>query len=120
MAYKMSTKNRWAKTRSVTLQSSVTKTATFNSASVEIGDQSTARLDLVVSAASGTTPTLDVKLQTSVDGSTWVDVASFAQQTTTTAGVHKVFTGLDRFVRIVATIGGTTPSFTYAVTGETC
>lgn len=109
----------WARTAPVTVQASATKTSNFSGAAVEIGDRGVARLDLVVSAASGTTPTLDVSIETSADGSTgWTAIASFAQQTTTTAGVHKVFSGVDRFVRAVATIGGTTPSFTYAVSGE--
>jgi hypothetical protein len=70
---------------------------------------------LIVTAASGTTPTLDVKLQTSGDGTTWDDVASFPQQTTTQTGRYKVFGPLGTYVRWVWTIAGTTPSFTFAV-----
>jgi hypothetical protein len=98
-------------------------TATRNGDPLEVGMRSDACLELVVTAASGTTPTLDVKLQTSKDGSgtglgAWRDVASFAQATGA-ASERKSFSGLDRFVRAVATVGGTTPSFTFSVKGET-
>ena len=123
---------RWAETRAVDMvaeaelvdqdvftPASVTKTATYNGNGVELGDMDSLRLTLVVSAHAGTSPTLDVKLQTSEDNATWVDVASFAQQTGDTTGVRKVFTGLDRFVRLAVTIGGTgSPSFTFTCAGE--
>jgi hypothetical protein len=96
-----------------------TKTITVNGASVELGDCTQVRLTLNVTAASGTTPTLDVKLQGSPDGATWVDItgATFAQKTVV-ASERKVFVGIDRFVRAVYTIAGTTPSFTYTLAGE--
>lgn len=121
MGYQMTTgEKRYARTRSVTLQAAVTKTATFKSAGLELGDKSTLRLNLAVTAHAGTTPTLDVKVQTSVDDvdADYVDVAAFTQVTTVNSTTRKIFTGLDRFVRVVATIAGTTPSYTYAVTGE--
>lgn len=124
MGYNKSTGDkRFARTRSETLQASTTKTATFKSAGVEVGDQAVARCVLVVSAHAGTTPTLDVKIQTSFDDvdANYVDVpnGAFAQVTTTDGTTRKIATGLDRFVRCVATIAGTTPSYTYAVTAET-
>lgn len=71
---------------------------------------------LSVGAASGTTPTLDVKLQDSDDDSTYADIsgAAFAQKTATgSEAIH--FQTKKRYVRAVATIAGTTPSFTFAV-----
>lgn len=105
---------------SVALASSVTLTASAAGSAVDIGDAATLRLDLVITAKAGTNPTLDIDVQSSPDGSTnWVTVASFAQQTNTTAGVHKVFGPCDRYVRINSTIGGTgSPSFTFSVTGQ--
>lgn len=91
--------------------------ATASSTGVELGDRNHLRLDIVISAASGTTPTLDVAVQTSPDNATWTTVASFAQQTTT-ATVHKLFGPIDRFVRVTETITGTTPSFTRTISGE--
>lgn len=70
-----------------------------------------------VSAASGTTPTLNVKLQDSPDATTWTDVAGAASAQLTAAG-NTVFAGRSTkaYVRAVATLGGTTPSFTVDVT----
>ena len=97
---------------------SATKTASGNGDTYEVGDESTLRLTLAVTAASGTLPTLDVKVQTSQDASTWRDVYLFGQKTTTTTGDRQSFSNLDRFVRAVYTIGGTNPSFTFSLTGE--
>ena len=118
MGYPMST-GRWADTDPVSLFASATRTATANGSAVELGDCAQARLDLKVTSASGTTPTLDVKVQTSPDGTTWTDVGTFTQVTAVSTQ-HKVFSGLDRFVRGVATIGGTTPLFTFSLGGEAC
>lgn len=76
-----------------------------------------AQLKLRVTAASGTTPTLAVKVQTSTDASTWRDVASFTQASNETEE-EKFFGELDRYVRISWTIAGSdTPTFTFSVLG---
>jgi hypothetical protein len=78
---------------------------------------------LDVTAASGTTPTLDVVVQHSIDGGTnWYTLATFTQKTTTgeeikteaevEAGTAEAYG--DCF-RVSYTIGGTTPSFTFSV-----
>lgn len=95
-------------------------TATGTSTAVEVDNKGTARLALVVSAASGTTPSMTATVQTSFDsGSTdaWRSVGAFTA--ITAAGTErKSFPGLDRFVRVSYAISGTTPSFTFGVTGE--
>lgn len=99
----------------------LTRTTTLTGPWVELGDVGTLRLDLTVSAASGTTPTLDVALQTSKDAGVTDAahaVASFTQKTAAAQTERKVFSGLDRYARAVYTIGGTTPSFTFTLTGE--
>lgn len=121
MGYQMSTAagNRWADTLAVSLASG-TITATTTGPAVELGDRGTLRLTLTITGSpAGSSPTLDVAVQTSMDGSTgWTAVAAFAQQNA--AGVtRKVFAGCDRFIRIVETIGGTGgPSFDRTVVGE--
>jgi hypothetical protein len=101
-----------------TLQASTTQTATGTGSAFEMEDNGTLRLTLAVTAASGTTPTLDDTLQTSTDGSTgWANVAAFAQKTAA-ASERKIFTGLDRYARLSWVIGGTTPSFTFSCIGE--
>lgn len=74
-----------------------------------------------VTAASGTTPSLTVSIQTSHDdGATdaYRTVASFPAQTAVGASGWQDFPGLDRYVRASWTVSGTTPSFTFGVTGE--
>lgn len=74
-----------------------------------------------VGAVSGTTPTLDGKIQDSADGSTgWADVSgATAAQVTASNSILVIKVpkrAAKRYVRYVGTIGGTTPSFTMGVT----
>lgn len=72
---------------------------------------------LKVTAASGTTPTLNVKLQkSSNNGGTWADDTgqTFAQLTAAGSEV-KVLTLAEDLYRYVWTIAGTTPSFTFSI-----
>lgn len=75
------------------------------------------RQTLAVTAASGTTPTLAVRLECSADGATgWRTFASFAL--TAVAVVEKITAiSPERWVRAAWTIGGALPSFTFAVAG---
>lgn len=70
-----------------------------------------------VSAASGTTPTLDVTLEQSANGTSgWATVAGSALTQLTAAGNRIGFAAPTQpYVRVKATIGGTTPSFTGTV-----
>ncbi len=69
----------------------------------------------------GTTPTLDVKLQDSADGSTgWTDItgAVFTQVTDAAAALEAIGLKVDEvkeYIRAVVTITGTGPSFTFSV-----
>lgn len=77
-------------------------------------------LDLVldISAASGTTPTLDVSVEQSHDGVTWFSVTGQAfAQATAVSTQHKRVTVHAPLVRVKWTVGGTTPSFTFSVSG---
>ena len=110
-------KGRFADTVDVTLHASAARTASDNGSSVELGDRGTLRLDLVVSAASGTLPSLQVDIQTSKDGTTWRAIGGFTALAA--AGSQRAsFPGCDRFVRASYTLSGTTPSFTFSVSGE--
>jgi hypothetical protein len=74
-------------------------------------------LQVNITAVSGTTPTLDISVEWSMEGTIWTPAAvadNFAQFTTVT-GLVKTFTTKGPFYRVVYTIGGTTPSFTFAV-----
>jgi hypothetical protein len=111
------TGNQFRSVGKITLAGAITRTADGNGTTVEIGDKGTLRLLLSVTAADGTSPTLDITLQTSKDGSTWRTLGTFAQATGTTTE-SKSFSGCDRYVRANADLGGTTPSFTYTIDGE--
>lgn len=105
------------------------KTATFNTDSFTNDYGSGGVFTVIASAASGTTPTLSLKPQFSPDGgTTWVDIdaTNGISPNLTAAGSQSVWifpgaTGaaasvanrfLPRLLRVVVTIGGTTPSFT--------
>ncbi len=108
---------RHADTVPVTLHESAARIASGNGSSVELGDRGTLRLLLDVTAASGTLPSLAVDVQTSYDGSTWRPLGGFTAKAGT--GSERLsFPGGDRFVRCSYTISGTTPSFTFSVSGE--
>jgi hypothetical protein len=71
-------------------------------------------------AGSGTTPTLNVKLQDSADNSAWADVSGkvFTEVTDAAASLQKIsFNANDvrRYVRAVGTQAGTNPVFVYGV-----
>lgn len=70
-------------------------------------------------AGTGTTPTLDIKLQDSPDNTTFADLAgkAFTQVTTVASRQQMVLdtNACNRYVRAVATVGGTTPSFPISV-----
>lgn len=70
-----------------------------------------------VGTVSGTTPTLDAKIQESDDNSTWTDItgATFTQVTASTALQVISFLRTKRYLRGVATIAGTSPSFAHSL-----
>jgi hypothetical protein len=73
------------------------------------------RAQINVTAASGTTPTLDVVIEDSLDGQNWNTVGTFAQKTAVAREVISVTTPFADRIRARATVGGTTPSFTFGV-----
>lgn len=103
-----------AKISRVVLQASSTQTSNNNGTAVSVSNYREAVVFLNVTAASGT---LDVKLQTSDDGgTTWYDLpsGSFTQKTGASTQAIQI-TAFGDTIRCVSTIGGGSPSFTYAV-----
>lgn len=96
-----------------------TATSTANGSSVDMQDTGElVTCVLSVGTVSGTSPTLDVKLQDSPDDSTFTDIsgATMTQVTASNKFEVKTFGGrVNRYVRAVATIAGTSPSFVLAV-----
>lgn len=82
-----------------------------------IGDYDRVAIYVPVTTVAGTTPTLDLVLEDSPDnGATWFTVATATQvtavgQAVIRLGTNTAFAGR---LRLRWTIGGTTPSFTFA------
>jgi hypothetical protein len=65
------------------LHPSAARTASGTTPAMEVDDPSALVFVLETTAHAGTAPTLDMKIQTTVDGTNWDDIAAFAQVTTT-------------------------------------
>lgn len=95
-------------------------TATANGTSVDTLGYFDGMAVLEVGAVTGTSPTLDVKVQESDDNSTWSDTGiTFTQVTAANNSQAKRLAELNltrkRYLRGVATIAGTTPNFTFGL-----
>ena len=94
------------------------QTATGNSAAIRLGDFG-ASLGLLVdvTAVSGTTPSMTLTVEWSHDATAWAQGDPADTFTAITAASKKVkaFTVKAPYYRVVWTITGTTPSFTFSV-----
>lgn len=98
------------------LAASAARTTSGQSSGVDVGPFDEAILLLNVTAASGTSPTLDIKIQTSHDNSDWYDTGTaFTQITATSKPSALKVTNFGKYVRAAWTIGGTSPSFTFSL-----
>lgn len=118
-----------------TIFSTTTLTASASGAKLPGMEKYTSALFVATSGAvTGTTPTLNVYIQTLLpNGSTWQDIISFTQITTATSRIAHFVTGaaseaavqtealtagslkaigLGNFIRVRCVVGGTNPSFT--------
>lgn len=74
-------------------------------------------MTVTASSVSGTSPTADVIVEHSHDGSTWATLGSMTQLTA--AGTEtKTFGPCRRYIRGKATLGGTSPVFTLVFSGD--
>lgn len=93
------------------------RTVTGNSGWVDVGDAKELIVQIDADAGTGTSPTLDIKLQTSHNGAdaTAIDIPTggFTQIAAAASAQIKSMTVLHRYVKIVWTIGGTSPSFAF-------
>jgi hypothetical protein len=125
----------------VTLLAGAARTTSGNSGALpNYGNYRSAIIEVNVTAVSGTTPTLDVYIDTSVDGTNWINIAHFTQIT----GISRRYIQISEYgsqatsdfdstadlpagsvrsgpwgstLRVRWVIGGTTPSFTFSVIG---
>lgn len=99
-----------------TLVTSAARTTSSNSGAISgFGESSTLRVQLDVTAASGTSPTLNVLVEDTLDGTNWNTVGTFAQRTAAGREVINITNPFADRIRVSWTVGGTTPSFTFSV-----
>ena len=72
---------------------------------------------IIASTVSGSSPTLDAKITHSADNTTYADLVTFTRLTSAGAEVKAVAKGttVNRYLKAVFTIGGSTPSFSVIV-----
>ena len=87
------------------------------SAVVDIQDSVEVHALLKVSAVAGTSPSLAVKAQHSIDGETWEDLAGmgFTGASDVAAETVSATENAYRYLRFLYTLTGTTPSATFSV-----
>jgi len=103
-----------------TLHPSGAETASVTGTDVDIEPLKAANFYLDVTAVSGTTPTLDIKIQEKDPVSAkYFDLVSFTQVTAVTTERKQYGSGVGelpgKIIRFAAIIGGTTPSFTFSL-----
>ena len=79
------------------------------------GPAKTIRAQLNVTAAAGTSPTLDVVIEDTLDGTNWNVIGTFAQRTAAGRQVIDITAAFADRIRIRWTVAGTGPSFTFSV-----
>ncbi|PRH79398.1 hypothetical protein C6N75_09960 [Streptomyces solincola] len=111
----------------VTLKAGGAQTSSTTGEAVNTGEGAVAVVDVVVTAASGTTPTMTVVVEGSNDGTAWVELGTIgaggyragssgsAPANFTAAATSSGAFPAPEFIRTRSVIGGTTPSFTYSV-----
>lgn len=93
----------------------ITTTTTTSSIANDLGNSF--QVTIPVTAVTGTTPTMDVRIEESFDGGTnWVTLYEFQRITATGSYNSPILRATGRNIRYVQTIAGTTPSFTRAIT----
>ena len=91
-------------------------TTTATSAAIAMTNIQSCAFEVTVTAVSGTTPTMDVVVQQSLDnGTTWKDLYHFERITANGYYVSPLMTIDGTHIRYVRTVAGTTPSFTNTV-----
>lgn len=100
-----------------TLVASAARGASGNSGAIRgFGHASKLRLQLDVTAFAGTSPTLDVVIEDTLDNTNWNTIGSFSQKVAAGRQVIDITTLFSETLRVRWTIGGTSgPSFTFSV-----
>lgn len=109
----------WADTDPIYFLDAAAISATGSSAVMETGDRASMRLTANFSAVAGTNPTLDIAVMTCETSDGTFRLAGNFLQFTGATSKRETITGLDRYVRLDYTLGGTAnPAFTGTISGE--
>lgn len=105
-----------AQGQSVTLAASAARTTSADTGLLAGFIGSSLRVQLQSTTVTGTTPTLDVVVEDTLDaGATWNTIGTFTQQAAAARQVININQVYSSNIRVRWTVGGTTPSFTFAV-----
>lgn len=80
------------------------------------GSAKTLRMQLDVTAAAGTAPSLTVLVEDTLDGSTFNTIGTFTAKIAAGREVINITSPFTEWLRVGWTVAGTTPSFTFSVT----
>lgn len=106
------TSNGWTDT----LVASAARTASGNSGLIAgYGPAKSLRVQLDVTAVSGTSPSATVLVEDTLDGTTYNTIGTFAAKTAAGREVINITGLFSDNIRVTWTITGTTPSFTFSV-----
>jgi hypothetical protein len=99
--------------------SSARSVTSGNSGALDMEGVEAANILLDITTATGTSPTLDVTVETSADSSlgtaaTWYTLTTFTQGSGVTNQYLNFNRNLGQSIRLSWTLGGTTPSFTFS------
>lgn len=87
-----------------------------NSGSGYVGNAAEVNVYVTVTGKSGTSPTLDIILQTSPDDSVWFDHTTMSQITANGNVLQKISANVGKYMRANMTVGGSdTPTYTVKV-----
>ena len=88
-------------------------TSSGNGTGKKVGPTKVVKVVVNVTVVSGTTPTLDLAFEESDDDSTYTDIAGGVMDQITAVGLYEIYLKTTKYyLRHVATVGGTSPSFT--------
>jgi hypothetical protein len=110
---------RSAERKELTYAASAARTVDGDSGTIEVQDAAhELRVQLEVTGTpGGTSPTLNVVVEDTLDGTNWNTIGTFAQKIAAGREVINVTTPFDRRTRARWDLGGTSPSFTFSVVG---
>jgi hypothetical protein len=94
---------------------SLARTTNGNSDNVRAYGGESVRAQLLISAVSGTAPTLNVLIEDTLDGTNYNTIGTFAQKTAAGREVINISVPFAENLRVSWTIAGTNPSFTFSV-----